>query len=70
MLRDMKQRGLCPKALLLNASNPIMAQGAAFAGLALIDRFEVDVTQSITTGDRVDVDPVSGTVTVRSELVP
>lgn len=65
MLRDMKQRGLCPKALLLNAANPIMAQGAAFAGLPLIDRFEVDVTQSIATGDRVDVDPVSGTVTVR-----
>jgi predicted aconitase with swiveling domain len=64
MLRDMKQRGLCPKALLLNAANPIMAQGAAFAGLSMIDRFSVDVTRAIATGDRVSVDPASGRVSV------
>jgi hypothetical protein len=64
MLREMKQRGLCPKALLLNAANPIMAQGAAFAGLSLIDRFSIDVTQAIATGDRVTVDRLSGSVTV------
>ena len=33
MLHEMKSRHMAPLALLLNAANPIMAQGAAFAGL-------------------------------------
>ena len=64
MLRDMAARGMAPLALLLNFANPIMAQGAAFAGLPLIDRFEDDVTTAIRTGDRVSVDPAAGTVTL------
>jgi predicted aconitase with swiveling domain len=64
MLREMKSRNLAPAALLLNAANPIMAQGAAFAELAFMDRFEEDVTQSIKTGDTVTVDPQNGLVIV------
>ncbi|MCE2493100.1 MAG: DUF126 domain-containing protein [Alphaproteobacteria bacterium] len=65
MLREMAARGMCPLALLLNFANPIMAQGAAFGDVALIDRFEVDITSAIQTGERVTVDPETGTVTVR-----
>ncbi len=65
MLRDMVARGMAPLGLLLNFANPIMAQGAAFAGLPLIDRFEDDVTAAIRSGDRVDVDPAAGLVSVR-----
>lgn len=64
MLNDMKTRGLAPKALLLNRANPIMAQGAAFAGMAMIDRFETDITQALKTGMRVVVDPGTGKVEV------
>jgi predicted aconitase with swiveling domain len=64
MLREMKSRGMAPLALLLNASNPIMAQGAAFAGLTFMDRFEVDITQVLVSGARVTVDPQAGTVTL------
>ncbi len=64
MLREMAARGMCPLALLLNFANPIMAQGAAFGDVALIDRFEVDITSAIQTGERVTVDPETGTVTV------
>ena len=64
MLREMKSRGMAPAALLLNRSNPIMAQGAAFADLPLIDRFESDITSCIRNGDRVVVDPAAGTVTL------
>ena len=64
MLRDMKSRGMAPAALLLNTSNPIMAQGSAFAGLAFMDRFEDDVTKRVKTGDRVTVDPRAGLITV------
>lgn len=64
MLREMSERGLAPLALLLNTANPIMAQGAAFANLAFMDRFKGDITAAIKTGETVTVDPASGTVTV------
>ena len=64
MLHEMVASGKAPAALLLNFANPIMAQGAALAGLALIDRFETDVTAAIHTGDEVTVDPSAGRVTV------
>lgn len=64
MLREMKSRGMAPLALLLNTSNPIMAQGAAFAGLTFMDRFEQDVTQCVRTGDCVTVDPKVGRITI------
>ncbi len=64
MLREMKSRGMSPAALLLNVGNPIMAQGAAFAELAFMDRFEVDITEAIRSGDHVTVDPGAGLVIV------
>lgn len=66
MLHEMKSRQMAPAALLLNAANPIMAQGAALADLAFMDRFDVDLTDAIKTGDRVTVDPQAGTITVES----
>ena len=64
MLKEMAAREMAPLALLLNYANPIMAQGAAFAGLPLIDRFEEDITRALRTGDRLEVDPPRGRVTV------
>ena len=64
MLGEMKSRGMAPAALLLNQANPIMAQGAAFAELPFMDRFEEDITRSIKTGDTVTVDPRRGVVIV------
>ena len=64
MLREMCARGMAPAALLLNLANPIMAQGAAFADLPFMDRFESDITDAIRTGDRVTVEPRAGRVTI------
>ncbi len=64
MLREMKSRAMAPAALLLNYGNPIMAQGAAFAELAFMDRFELDITEAIRSGDQVSVDPGAGLVIV------
>jgi predicted aconitase with swiveling domain len=64
MLREMQARQLGPSALLLNFANPILAQGAAFAGLPLIDRFEADITSVLKSGDRVRVSPRTGEVLV------
>ncbi len=65
MLHEMAARDMAPKALLLNHANTILAQGAAFAGTALCDRFEGgDVTTLIETGDLVTVRPEQGLVIV------
>lgn len=65
MLHEMKSRGVAPKAILFNNVNPILAQGAALADMALCDRFDDgDVTQLIRTGDRVTVNPGAGLVIV------
>jgi predicted aconitase with swiveling domain len=64
MLRDMVQRGMAPLALLFNRVNPILAQGAVFAGLTMMDRFERDVTAAIETGDELSLEPEEGRVSV------
>jgi predicted aconitase with swiveling domain len=70
MLREMVQKGKAPLALLLNNANPVMAQGAAFANLPFLDRFETDITAAIHTGDDLYVDPAIGLVRIekRSSL--
>src|ERR1700704_5959932 len=57
MLYEMKSRGVMPAALVLNAVNPIMAQGAALADFTMISGFEEDITQVIPNGALVEVDP-------------
>ena len=65
MLYEMVSRGMAPKALLFNAANTILAQGAALADMTLCDRFEAgDVTTLIETGDTLIVDPERGEVIV------
>jgi predicted aconitase with swiveling domain len=57
MLHEMKTRGIMPAALVLNAVNPIMVQGAALADFTMISGFDVDITQAIPNGALVEVDP-------------
>ena len=65
MLREMAARGMAPKAIVFDRSNTILAQGAAFADLTLVDRFEAgDPTTLIRTGDEVMIEPQKGLVTI------
>jgi hypothetical protein len=64
MLHEMASRGVVPRALIFNRVNPILAQGAAFGGVALVDRFAGDVTQLLRTGDELRVDPAAGLVEI------
>jgi len=64
MLHEMVKMGKAPLALILNSANPVMAQGAAFGEVPLIDRFDIDITTVLKTGDLLKVDPVAATVTV------
>ena len=67
MLAEMASRKMVPKALLFNRVNPIMAQGASFAGVSMVDRFDVDLTDEVRTGDRLVVDPSRGIVEVHRD---
>ncbi len=65
MLREMRERGIVPLGLVFNRVNPILAQGAAFGGVALVDRFpDGDVTDLFSTGDTLRVDPAAGVVNI------
>ena len=64
MLHDMMTRGIVPKALIFNRVNPILAQGAAFGRVTMVDRFACDVTAMVRTGDELRVDPAAGVVEV------
>ena len=57
MLHEMKARGIVPEALVLNAVNPIMVQGAALADFTMISGFDCDITQAIPNGALIEVDP-------------
>jgi len=59
MLYEMKSRGIVPAALVLNAVNPIMVQGAALAEFTMISGFDLDITQAVPNGAMVEVDPTA-----------
>jgi len=65
MLHEMAARGMAPKAILFDRANTILAQGAAFAELTLVDRFEDGCpTTLIRTGDELRIEPAKGLVTI------
>ncbi len=64
MFNEMVASGRAPAALVMNRSNPVLAQGAALAGLTLADAFEVDITQAVQTGDLLEIDPEARTVRI------
>jgi predicted aconitase with swiveling domain len=57
MLHEMKARGVAPAALVLNAVNPIMVQGAALADFTMLSGFDIDITAEIPNGATVEIDP-------------
>jgi predicted aconitase with swiveling domain len=65
MLREMAARGMGPKAIIFDRANTILAQGAAFAGMTMVDRFEAgNPVGLIRTGDEVRIEPDKGLVTI------
>jgi uncharacterized protein len=65
MLREMAARGMGPKAIIFDRANTILAQGAAFAGMTMVDRFEAgNPVGLIRTDDDVRIEPDKGLVTI------
>jgi predicted aconitase with swiveling domain len=68
MLHEMKSRGIVPLALVLNSVNPILAQGAAFGDVPMLAGFDEDITAAIPNGAEVEVNPVTGMLSVLESL--
>lgn len=54
---DLKTKGLAPRALVFGAVNPVMVQGAIFAGISLTEGWSRSPYECITTGDWLRVNP-------------
>jgi predicted aconitase with swiveling domain len=64
MIYEMKMRNLCPSAIIFNTVNPILAQGAAHGGIAMLSGFDCDITAAIPSGSRLRIDPKNHTVEI------
>ncbi|WP_382163699.1 aconitase X swivel domain-containing protein [Hydrogenophaga sp. ANAO-22] len=69
MLHEMKARRMLPLAIVLNRANPIMAQGAALAGICLLAGFDSDITKDVSSGALVEIDPAAGVLRMADEVV-
>jgi predicted aconitase with swiveling domain len=54
---DIKAKGIAPKALVFGVTNPVMVQGAVFAGITITEGWSRAPSEVVRTGDIVRVDP-------------
>jgi len=59
---DIKHKGIAPKAFVFGVTNPVMVQGAVFAGITITEGWSRDPYAWIHTGDIVRVDPLKKTL--------
>jgi len=59
---DIKHKGIAPKAFVFGVTNPVMVQGAVFAGITITEGWSRDPYSWIKTGDVVRIDPVKKTL--------
>ena len=70
VILELVRTGCAPKAILFNEIEIITATGGFLAeklynkSLPMLEAFDCDITQVVKTGDRVRVDPTTGTVEV------
>ena len=54
---DLVTKGIAPKALVFGVTNPVMVQGAVFAGITITEGWSRNPLEVVRTGDTVRVDP-------------
>lgn len=54
---DLKTKGFAPRAFVFGEVNPVMVQGAVFAGITLTEGWSLSPYEWMATGDWVRVDP-------------
>jgi predicted aconitase with swiveling domain len=61
---DIKWKKIAPKAFIFGVTNPVMVQGAVFAGIPILSGWDRDPRSVLKSGDWVRVDPGRKTVEV------
>jgi predicted aconitase with swiveling domain len=59
---DIKHKGIAPRAFVFGVTNPVMVQGAIFAGITITEGWSRPPREFIRTGDLVRVDPGRGVI--------
>lgn len=54
---DIKRKGFAPKAIAFGVTNPVMVQGAIFAGITITEGWDRTPGDVIRTGDIVRIEP-------------
>lgn len=54
---DLASKDIAPKAIVFGKINPVMVQGAVFAGITITEGWSENPTEVFRTGDTVRVDP-------------
>ena len=54
---DLASKDIAPKAIVFGKTNPVMVQGAVFAGITITEGWSEDPSVVFQTGDTVRVDP-------------
>ena len=55
---DIKWKKIAPKAFIFGVTNPVMVQGAVFAGITITEGWDPHPREVVATGDWVRVDPM------------
>ena len=61
---DIQWKKLAPKAFVFGVTNPVMVQGAIFAGIPITEGWQPHPKGVVQTGDWVRVDPAKRTIEV------
>ena len=61
---DIKWKKIAPKAFIFGVTNPVMVQGAVFAGIPITECWEPDARAVVRSGDWVRVDPARRVIEV------
>lgn len=61
---DIKAKNIAPLAFIFGVTNPVMVQGAVFAGITLTEGWDPDPATCVHTGDWVRVDPARKVIEV------
>ncbi len=63
---DLKAKGIAPKAIVFGVTNPVMVQGAVFAGITITEGWHRNPFETVRTGDTVRVDPPNKRIQILS----
>ncbi len=61
---DIRHKQIAPKAFVFGVTNPVMVQGAVFAGITITEGWSRDPAEVVRSGDWVRVDPQRKTIEV------